>query len=248
MTAADLWDDPEKDYRTRYQLPTQFIWREEDWARIDFDSYMSMVRSMLPSPPATILDVGCGPGMGAARLIDSGFEVHGIDYSERAIGFAHTLVPLGRFVVGDIRRLGDVAGLEEHYDAAICVEVLEHVPPEFRSDVLRGIAGRLLPGGRVVLSTPTDRMHTNRWDYPRATEQQLRDALVAAGFEIERVAYQHAMSMLMDPRFWRLISNRYVDLVGLRRVIRRLVLRRPASVGAESDAGRLIVVAARSAT
>lgn len=247
MTASELWDDPEKDYRTRYQLPTQFVWREEDWPRIDFDGYLSMVRSFLPSPPATILDVGCGPGMGASRLIDDGFDVHGVDYNDRAIGFARVLVPDGRFVVGDIRRLDEVEGLDPHYDAAVCVEVLEHVPPDLRSDLFRGVATRLAAGGKLILTTPTDRMHENRWDYQRATEQQVRAGLRAAGFEVERVAYQHAMSILMDPRLWRLLSNRYYDLVVARRIIRRIVLARSPAVRDASDAGRLVIVATRSA-
>ena len=68
-------DDPSRDYRRRYRLPDPFVWDVADWPRIDFDGYTRLALDALPDPPARVLDVGCGPGAGAARLVERGYAV-----------------------------------------------------------------------------------------------------------------------------------------------------------------------------
>ncbi len=238
-------DDPERDYRRRYRLPDQFVWDEADWPRIDFDGYTALALDRLPDPPARVLDVGCGPGAGAARLVERGYDVTGIDYSERAIGFARVLVERATFVTGDIRALDEVEGLGDAYDAAWCIEVLEHVPQRYRRDVLSGAGRCLRPGGTLVLTTPTPRMHGNVWDYPRATLRELRSDLDAAGFGSIDVRYQHRLGTLFTPSVWKLISNRAYDVRAARRLLRRVFLRRWNAVREEQTAGRYVIHAVR---
>jgi SAM-dependent methyltransferase len=239
-------DDPEKDYRRRYRLPDQFVWDEADWARIDFDGYVEVALDLMPRPPARVLDVGCGPGAGAARLLERGYEVTGVDFSDRAIAFAGLMVEGGAFVHGDIRGLGSVKGLVDGFDAAWCIEVLEHVPVEHRPEVFEGVRGRLAAGGVFVLTTPTPRMHANSWDYRRAHLGELRTGLEAAGFAVTDLRFQHRLTPWFSPSAWRLVSNSAYDLRFARHALRRAFLRRWNRVADEARAGRVVIRAERT--
>jgi len=80
-----LWDDPSRDFRQRYQVPEHFLWDPYELKSIDYEGYLSVAFSLLPPPPLSVLDVGCGDGWVAAKAIQQGYNVTGIDYSERAI-------------------------------------------------------------------------------------------------------------------------------------------------------------------
>jgi 2-polyprenyl-3-methyl-5-hydroxy-6-metoxy-1,4-benzoquinol methylase len=216
-------DDSIHDYRRLYSLPVPFLWREEDWARIDYDGYWLLATQLLPSPPARILDAGCGCGMGARRLVDAGYTVTGVDFNERGTAYARIFVPEAEFICADLRELTSVG--DKPFDAATCIEVLEHVPPADRLEVLRSIHKAIKPGGTLVLSTPSPRMYPNPKDYERARLADLRHDLSLAGFAVSATRFQHRDSPVMSPRVWRFITNSHYDLLFLRRFARRLFLR-----------------------
>jgi SAM-dependent methyltransferase len=242
-----LWDDPARDYRRRYRLPDQFTWDAAAWPRIDFDGYTGLAFDLLPPSPGRVLDVGCGPGAGSLRLSERGYDVVGVDYNERAVAFARILAEGGTFVQGDIRALGaiDDPAVGDGFDAAVCIEVLEHVPPEFRSGVFEGVFGRLRPSGTFVLTTPARQMSANAWDYARPTRDELVEMLADAGFDDVEVRFQHRLGTAFDPRVWRLFSNRWIDVRVLRHLVRRLFLARWNRVSDPERAGRSIVSARR---
>ncbi|HEX3684277.1 MAG TPA: class I SAM-dependent methyltransferase [Bryobacteraceae bacterium] len=83
-----------------------------------------LLLSRLP-PRAAILDLCCGTGQFTARVQQLGFRVHGIDASERMIGYARVNAPRAEFKVADARSFS----LGGQFDAAYSVfESLNHVP------------------------------------------------------------------------------------------------------------------------
>jgi 2-polyprenyl-3-methyl-5-hydroxy-6-metoxy-1,4-benzoquinol methylase len=94
-----------------------------------------------------ILDVGCGNGVIACRLLDDGFDVYGIDASETGINIANGKHP-GCFFVQDIssEKLPDALASFQ-FDVVISTEVIEHIyTPRSYMKLIKNI----LPCGGVV--------------------------------------------------------------------------------------------------
>jgi SAM-dependent methyltransferase len=107
-----------------------------------------------------VLDLGCGPGLYAARLAEKGLHVTGIDYSRRPIEYAQEY---GRLHKLDVHyRYQDYLMLDEEdqYDAALLIYG-DFCPlsPEQRRQLLGNVRRALKPGGHFVfdVTTPTHR-------------------------------------------------------------------------------------------
>ena len=110
-------------------------------------------------PSARILDVGCGPGRHAHALGLRGFEVVGVDISERFVALARSNTPDGASVTferADARALA----YDSEFDAVISLcqgafglsggSGVSSLDPD--RAVLDGMARALRPGGRLALS------------------------------------------------------------------------------------------------
>ncbi len=107
-------------------------------------------------PGSRVLDIGCGSGRDAAILLSQGFDVRGIDPCREFIEHARAAHPLlaDRVAVG---QLPDLEGIDDGaVDGVLCSAVLMHLPEERLFDAAFGIRRVLKPGGRLLLSLPTD--------------------------------------------------------------------------------------------
>lgn len=100
----------------------------------------------------SVLDVGAGQGVLAPYLAEAGAARYtGVDASRRLIEIARRRHgAIGRFVVGDARRLPALADLEpaEHDAAVFCLSIQDMDGLE---DVVAGLDWALRPSARVVL-------------------------------------------------------------------------------------------------
>lgn len=78
-------------YRHRYDEDQRLI--RAPHGRIEFVRTQELLRRHLPTPPATVLDIGGGTGVHARWLADDGYQVHLLDpvpaHVERAGRFGH---------------------------------------------------------------------------------------------------------------------------------------------------------------
>ena len=117
------------------------------------------------APGARILDVGCGPGRHAHALGRRGFEVVGVDISERFVALAREQAPAAAAVTferADARALR----FDAEFDAVISLcqgafgltaggagpAGVAGAPLDPDRTVLEGMARSLRPGGRLALS------------------------------------------------------------------------------------------------
>ncbi len=147
----------------------------------DENFYSKYATTLRPDRPGgKVLDIGCGVGQVVARLVEDGFEAHGVDVSEPSIARARKFCE--RCQVYDGQRLPYP---DRHFDSAGALNVLEHVehPEAFIEEMVRVVA----PGGKVVLSSPNffrvagfrDYHHrmrglTNKWRNWRRLQEKRR--------------------------------------------------------------------------
>ena len=148
--------------------PVPLSQRQPDWNATWYDDKAAFVSvlggdALLPlmalKPGEWVLDVGCGTGTLAARMVDAGGVVVGVDAAEDMIERARAAVPRARFFVADAQQLwsapsigsdGAAAqGIERgRFDAILSNAALHWMPR--MSDAARSMAEALRPGGRLV--------------------------------------------------------------------------------------------------
>jgi ubiquinone/menaquinone biosynthesis C-methylase UbiE len=85
----------------------------------------SVVPALLAeSPPGRALDAACGTGRHAARLVELGHDVVGVDETEAMLALARTRVPAATFQVGSLTALPLEDG---EVDLAVCSLALTHL-------------------------------------------------------------------------------------------------------------------------
>jgi cyclopropane fatty-acyl-phospholipid synthase-like methyltransferase len=97
---------------------------------------------------ARVLDIGCGCGVPADRLlVDHGCEVLGVDVSDEQVRRARDLVPEARFERADIGAW-DPGGAR--FDAIVSFYALIHVPRDDLRALVPRLATWLRPGGQLI--------------------------------------------------------------------------------------------------
>ncbi|WP_432826897.1 class I SAM-dependent methyltransferase [Dactylosporangium sp. CA-092794] len=153
------------------------------WLRLD------VVARLFPDGPADVLEVGCGQGGFGARLAQR-HRYLGLEPDARSFAVAERrLRAAGSGRVANIR-LEELP--PERFDVVCAFEVLEHLDDDVAA--VAAWAGRLRPGGRLLLSVPAyqhrygpaDELvgHVRRYD-PAA----LRALLTGAGLTDVRVRH-----------------------------------------------------------
>lgn len=115
-----------------------------------------LVDALALEPGAAVLDLGCGPGLYAARLAARGLRVTGVDYSRRSIAYARAYAAEHNLAITyrcqDYLTLADDAG----YDAALLIYGdLCVLAPDVRDALLRAVRRALKPGGWFALDVTT---------------------------------------------------------------------------------------------
>src|SRR6218665_342672 len=95
-----------------------------------------------------VLDVGCGEGAFARRLLDMGCTVDVCDLNTAQIKISGV-----NKIKADLNQPDFETKIPRLYDAVTALEITEHIENPWK--LIRDIAAVLKPGGILVLSTPT---------------------------------------------------------------------------------------------
>ena len=135
---ASRWWDPEGDFRPLHQInPLRLDW----------------IRQHVRLNGSSALDIGCGGGILAEAMAESGATVTGIDMAEGPLSVARLhLLESGADVTYRQATAEELAASEAgSYDVVTCLEMLEHVPEPAR--VVQSCVDLVRPGGHVFFST-----------------------------------------------------------------------------------------------
>jgi len=150
-------------------------------------------------PPGSLLEVGCATGvfLNARRL--AGWEVEGVEPSEKAAAIASA-----RGLPVHAGRLADAPLQNSPYDLVVAHMVLEHLHDPVAA--LKQWRGLVKPGGRLVVSTPNigslDYLIFRRNWYAlqlpthlyHFTPRTLKKMLQVAGWRVEKILHHRTMA------------------------------------------------------
>lgn len=123
--------------------------------------HRDLVRSLLREAGASnVLDAGCGPASMLRDLTDLDLELYGFDLTPEMVEHARTVMaerglPAERIWQGSVTSpesfRAPIPDAPKHFDAAICIGVLPHVPESADRVVLQNLRDHVKPGGTVVV-------------------------------------------------------------------------------------------------
>ena len=135
---AHRWWDPNSEFKPLHAInPLRLGW----------------IKSFVNLEGKKVVDIGCGGGILAESIAQSGADATGIDLSEKALKVAelHALEVGANLTYRSISAEALAAEQPEQYDVVTCMEMLEHVPDP--ASVVQACAKLCKPGGTLFFST-----------------------------------------------------------------------------------------------
>jgi len=135
---AHRWWDPNSEFKPLHAInPLRLSW----------------IKSFVNLEGKKVIDIGCGGGILAESLSQSGADTTGIDLSEKALKVAelHALEVGANLIYRSISAEAMADEQTEQFDVVTCMEMLEHVPDP--ASVVRACAKLCKPGGTLFFST-----------------------------------------------------------------------------------------------
>ncbi len=141
--------DPVATVRAAYDRigATYHAFSHEAPLRVEF---VHLLRDRL-APGSTVLELGCGPGDPATRLLAERHRVVAVDVSWTQLGIARGHAPAAALAQADVTRLAVRPG---SVDAVTSFYVLGHLPAAAHAPLLRSFGAWLRPGGVLVTNAP----------------------------------------------------------------------------------------------
>ena len=135
---AHRWWDPNSEFKPLHAInPLRLDW----------------IKSFVNLEGKKVVDIGCGGGILAESMSQSGADTTGIDLSEKALKVAqlHALEVGATLTYRSISAEALADEQPAQYDVVTCMEMLEHVPDP--ASVVRACAQLCKPGGTLFFST-----------------------------------------------------------------------------------------------
>ncbi len=136
MNLRDTYNKIAKDWHRDHQKDTWWIEGTE--------KFLSLLEK-----GSEILDVGCGEGTKSKYILDKGYKVAGIDFSESMIQIAKEEVLSADFEVLDIYNLPQI---EKTFDGVFAQAVLLHIPKNRIGEVIQKLKDKVAREGFLYIA------------------------------------------------------------------------------------------------
>jgi len=153
-------------------MPFENVYEDDEraraYAKLEFPGSYYLAYRDLPSllnrhgRGKRALDFGCGTGRSTRFLRALGYDVVGVDISERMLARARELDPVGDYrIVPD----GDLSSLPPStFDAVLSAFTFDNVPTlERKISLFRGLRGLLADDGRIVNLVSAPEIYVHEW-------------------------------------------------------------------------------------
>ena len=163
------------------------------WYRARREVLAALIRrEARPPANARVLEIGCGTGHNLTMLGEFG-SVDALELDDEARAVAEQR--LGKSVMR--APLPELAGVpERHYDLIGAFDVIEHIDDD--QAALASIAGRLKPGGKLVVTVPAHQWMWSAHDVVnhhkrRYSKRALRALVQGSSLKLERSGYFNSL-------------------------------------------------------
>ncbi len=143
----------------------------------------------LVPPGSTLLSAACGAGRYDGFLLEAGHTVVGIDQSAGMLERAREHFPQVRYEKMSLQDMD----FSQAFDGAICMDAMEHIPPEDWPGILDGFWQALKPGGVLYITVVLAEGEGLDGAYQRALEQGLPVVRGEIADQVEE-AYEKALN------------------------------------------------------
>ena len=152
-----------------------------------------MADTIRPYIGRNVLEIGAGMGNLTRQLLPGRKRYVATDIDHEHLDrLSNRLSHRPRLEIAELNAAipQDQAAYQGQMDTVICLNVLEHIENDL--DALRNIRSMLEDGGRAVILVPSGQSIFNSLDeelghFRRYSEDQLRERMTAAGFDVETV-------------------------------------------------------------
>jgi SAM-dependent methyltransferase len=125
--------------------------RQHPWWQARARLVLAILEQHAITPPARVLDAGCGWGVTLETLEERGYRASGLDISRQALDRLDR--PDRQLIEADLTGpLGRAAVVHSGFDAVLALDVIEHLDDD--GAALASLGRLVRPGGLVIVSVP----------------------------------------------------------------------------------------------
>lgn len=98
-----------------------------------------------------VLDIGFGTGVLSGKLYENGYDITGLDFSERMIQIAQEKMPSARLIQHDFSKGLPAELADFKFDVIICTYAIHHLDDAAKIEFLKELQTHLNPAGKIYI-------------------------------------------------------------------------------------------------
>ncbi len=141
----DLWADG-------YDKSVELSEEDNEYPFAGYKDVLNTIYNIIhKKEKARILDIGFGTGVLTKKLYDDGYEIYGIDFSERMIEIAKDKMPLAKLIQYDFSKglPKEVGNIE--FDYIISTYAMHHLEDKDKVEFINKLSEQLFKDGEIVI-------------------------------------------------------------------------------------------------
>lgn len=141
----DLWADG-------YDKSVQLSEENDEYPFAGYKDVLNTIYNIVHKrEKAKILDVGFGTGILTKKLYDDGYEIYGIDFSQKMIEIAKEKMPLASLIKYDFSKGLPEEIKDNSFDYIISTYAMHHLEDEEKNEFIEKLENYLNKDGKIII-------------------------------------------------------------------------------------------------
>ena len=141
----DLWADG-------YDKSVQLSEENDEYPFAGYKDVLNTIYNIVHKrEKAKILDIGFGTGILTKKLYDDGYEIYGIDFSQKMIEIAKEKMPLASLIKYDFSKGLPEEIKDNSFDYIISTYAMHHLEDEEKNEFIEKLENYLNKGGKIII-------------------------------------------------------------------------------------------------